>query len=130
MRNYESIPEAVERIATRCIDAAMQVHRQLGPGFKEIIYHRCYRLELDLMGLTYKSELPILVRYKTWEIPGQRVDLLVEGAVLIEIKTVPKIKPIHRSQVLSYLRTLDLRLGLILNFNSELLMQGVKRVAR
>jgi GxxExxY protein len=130
MRNYDLIPEVTERIATRCIDAAMQVHRQLGPGFKEIIYHRCYRLELDLLGLTYKSELPILVRYRTWDIPGQRVDLLVENAVLIEIKTVPKIKRIHQCQVVSYLRTLDLRLGLILNFNAELMMQGIKRVAR
>jgi GxxExxY protein len=130
MREFGPIPEQVEKVATGCLDCAMQVHRNLGTGFKELIYHRAYCLELDAHGLKYRSELPILVKYKSWEIPGQKVDLLVAGVVLIEIKSVPKIKRLHRCQVVSYLRTMDLRLGLILNFNCELMRDGIRRVVR
>ena len=70
------------------------------------------------------------MKYKTWEIPGQKVDLIVEGVVLVEIKAVPKIKKVHASQVVSYLRTLNLRLGLILNFKAGLMKDGMRRVIR
>jgi GxxExxY protein len=130
MREFGPIPEQAEKVATGCLDCAMQVHRNLGPGFKEIIYHRAYCLELDAHGWKFQTEVPIFVKYKSWQIAGQKIDLLVEGVVLIEIKTVPKIRRIHRCQVVSYLRTLDLRLGLILNFNCELMRDGIRRVVR
>lgn len=123
------IPAEVEAFATRCVDAAIEVHRTLGPGFKEVIYQRAYCLELDRRGIPYEAEKPILVRYKTWTIPGQRVDLLI-GVLVIEIKSLPKLKKIHRLQTLSYLRTLDLRLGLVLNFGAPLMKSGMRRVAR
>ena len=110
------------------MDCGFHVHRELGPGFREIIYARAYRLELDSRGMQYESEKPILVRYKEWTIPGQKVDLIVEGLVLIEIKTVPRLRPVHRAQVLSYLKTLDLKVGLLMNFRAPLLKQGFQRV--
>ena len=130
MKEFAAIPEHIEKVATGCLDCAMQVHRNLGPGFKEIIYQRAYCLELDAHGLKFQTEVPIFVKYKSWQIAGQRIDLIVEGVVLIEIKSVPKIRRIHRCQVVSYLRTLDLRLGLILNFNCELMRDGIRRVVR
>lgn len=77
-----------------------------------------------------RLRLPRAVKYKKWQLPGQRVDLVVEGLIVLEIKCVPEIKEIHRLQVLSYLKTMDLRLGLVMNFNSPLFKYGVRRVVR
>ena len=112
------------------MECAFRVHRHLGPGFKERIYHEALCLELNSSGLSFEREKPIDVIYRDWRIPGQRVDLLVEGRVLVEVKAVPKLRPIHRSQVLSYLKTMDLRIGLVINFSSRLLKDGFKRVIR
>jgi GxxExxY protein len=129
MKVWTPLGEADEAIVTDAIGCAVTVHRTLGPGFKESIYHRAYRLELDSRGISYESEKPIVVKYRDWIIPGQRVDLIVRGVVLIEIKVVPKVRELHRRQVLSYLRTMELRVGLILNFNSMLMKHGIHRVA-
>jgi GxxExxY protein len=130
MITHAAIPDNVEKCATACVDAAMTVHRNLGPGFKHPIYQRAFCLELDSRGIKFECEKPIKVRYREWEIPGQRVDLLVEGLVLVEIKTIPKIRKIHHSQVVSYLKTMELRLGLIMNFNTRWLKDGLKRIVR
>ncbi len=114
-----------ESIVSSAIDCGFTVHRTLGPGFREKIYERAFCLELESRGLQFETEKPILVRYKDWEIPGQKVDLIVEGIVLIEIKTVPRLRPIHRAQVLSYLRTLELRVGILMNFNVPVLKDGL-----
>jgi GxxExxY protein len=129
MQSYTPLSEADEAVVTDAIGCAVSVHRTLGPGFKESIYHRAFVLELDSRGIRYETEKPILVKYRSWEIPGQRVDLIVGGIVLIEIKAVPKIRALHRAQVLSYLRTTKLHVGLILNFNATLMRHGIQRVA-
>lgn len=128
--SYTPIPQEVEQAATTCVDCGMTVHRILGPGFKEPIYEEAFRLELHSRGVAFEAEKAILVRYKSWEIPGQRVDLLVAGVLLVEIKALPKLLRIHQSQVLSYLKTMDLRLGLLMNFGGPLFKDGLKRVAR
>ena len=125
---FEAVPADAERAATKCVDCAIHVHRHLGAGFKEVIYHRAFLLELDARGVRFESEKPILVRYKQHLIPGQKVDLLVEGVLLVEIKAAPKIRKVHVGQVLSYLRTMDMRLGLILNFNVRWMKDGIRRV--
>jgi len=117
-----------ERIVTQVIDCGFTVHRALGPGFREKIYARAFCLELDSRGLRFDCEKPIVVRYKEWGISGQRVDLIVENLVLVEIKTVPRLRPIHRAQVISYLKTTGLRVGILMNFNVGILKQGLQRV--
>ena len=125
---YTPLSEADEGVVSEVLGCAIAVHRILGPGFKESIYQRALFLELDSKGIRYEREKPILVKYKTWEIPGQRVDLIVGGIVLLEIKAIPKVKALHRAQVLSYLRTTGLRVGLVLNFNVRLMKHGIHRI--
>jgi GxxExxY protein len=110
------------------IGCGITVHRILGPGYKEAIYQHAYCLELDDAGLKFECEKRILVPYKRWEIPGHRLDLIVEGCVIVEIKAVERLAEVHRLQVLSYLRATGLRLGYVLNFNVEILKNGTKRV--
>jgi GxxExxY protein len=119
-----------EAMVSRCLDCGLAVHRALGPGFKELIYHRAFTLEADSRGLRLESEKSIEVKYRQWSISGQRVDLIVEGIVLVEIKAVPKLRLLHERQVMSYLKTMDLKVGLLLNFNTTLLKHGMKRVTR
>jgi GxxExxY protein len=122
------LSEKEESTVSRCIDCGIAVHRELGPGFKEAIYHQALRLELASRGIRFESEKPIMVRYKSWEIPGQKVDLLIEGTVIVEIKAVPNLIEIHRYQLQSYLRTMNLKIGLLMNFRSRLLKHGIRRV--
>ena len=117
-----------EQIVTNTIACGLAVHRELGPGFRERIYQRAFLLELDGRGMKFDAEKPIQVRYKQWLIPGQRVDLIVEGIVLVELKAIPEVRKIHVSQVISYLRTTNLRIGLIMNFNHRLFKNGLKRI--
>ncbi len=123
------IPEETEKIGRRIIGCAITVHRILGPGFKEQIYERAYCLELDSVGLAYECEKRISVRYKDWEIPGHKIDLLVGGQVIVELKAISRVKYVHKRQVVSYLRATNLRLGFILNFNVDILKNdGIKRI--
>ena len=128
LRVVSALSETEEAVVAACIDCGIAVHRELGPGFKEAIYHQALRLELNSRGLRFETEKPIVVRYKTWEIPGQKLDLLVEGVVIVEVKAVPKLLTLHRYQVQSYLRTLNLRIALLMNFRSSLLKHGLRRV--
>ena len=125
---YAAIPQDVEVIARTCVDAGIHVHRHLGPGFREVIYSRAFCLELDARRIQFECEKPLLVRYKHWQIPGQKVDLIVGGCVLVELKAVTKLRKLHVNQVLSYLKTMDIRLGIIMNFNTRVLRDGLKRV--
>jgi GxxExxY protein len=117
-----------EQKVSQAMDCGFAVHRALGPGFREKIYERAYCLELESRGLRFECEKPILVKYRDWLIPGQKVDLIVEGIVLVEIKAVPRLRPLHRLQVLSYLKTLGLRVGLLMNFNVAVLKDGLQRI--
>jgi GxxExxY protein len=128
LKTASRLSDAHEVIVSKCLDAAIAVHRELGPGFREIIYHRALLLELDSRGVAFETEKPIAVRYRDWVIPGQKADLVVEKIVLVEIKTVPKLKPVHRHQVTSYLKAADLKVGLLLNFSASLLKYGMQRV--
>ena len=128
MRIDSPLPESHERMVTRVVDCAFTVHRELGPGFREKIYRRAFCLELESRGIPFETEKRIEVNYKRWRIPGQQVDLIVAGIVLVEIKTVPRLTELHRCQVRSYLKTLGLQIGLLVNFNTELIKHGLRRV--
>lgn len=120
-------PEA-ERVMAETIGCAIRVHRALGPGFIESIYRKAMRIELERRGLSYESERPVLVRYGDVEISGQRVDLIVEGRIVVELKSVVRLDEVHRAQLISYLRTTGLRGGLLINFRVPILQRGLRRV--
>jgi GxxExxY protein len=122
------IPEEIETVGQRIIGCAITVHRILGPGFKELIYRRAFGLELQEAGLQYEAEKKILVPYKNTLIDGHRLDLVVAGVIIVELKAVPRLSDIHRFQVLSYLKATGLRLGYVMNFNTEVMKHGIKRV--
>ena len=117
-----------ERRVTDTMDCAFTVHREVGPGFRERFYHTAFGLELDSRGLKFESEKAISVRYKHWEIPGHKVDLIVEGTVLVEVKAVPRLREIHRAQVMAYLKATGLRVALLINFNTAVLKDGFRRI--
>ena len=111
------------------IGAAIEVHRALGPGLLESVYHTCLLKELHIRGLWVESETPITVKYKGDVITeAYRVDLLVNNKLVIELKAVDKLTAVHRAQLLTYLRLMDKRLGLLINFNELVVVKGIKRV--
>ena len=127
---FERIPAEVEWVGRRVISCAIAVHRAHGPGYRESIYVESMCIEMDSRGLKFEREKPLTVLYKGREIPGQRLDLLIEQVLIVECKVVDLIIPIHTRQVTSYLKTAKLRLGFIFNFNVDVLMpDGFKRVA-
>ncbi len=128
LRVSSPLTESEETLVTAAMDCGFAVSRTLGPGFREKIYERAYCLELDSKGLLFECEKKIEVKYKQWSIPGQKVDLIVAGVVLVEIKTVPRLREIHRAQVLSCLKTTGLRVGLLMNFNTIAFKDGFRRI--
>jgi GxxExxY protein len=128
--NWEPIDENDEALARRVIGAAIEVHKQLGSGFLESIYEKAMAHELRTSGLFVEHQKEILVRYKDIEIPGQRLDLLVGGRIIVELKAVESIVPIHEAQLISYLKATGLRLGLLINFHIPLLKDGIRRIVR
>lgn len=127
---HKPIPPEDEELVRKVIGAAIEVHRHLGPGFLESIYHKAMEYELTKQGLSFESQKEIVVAYKDIGIEGQRLDLIVGGRVIVELKAVEKLAPIHEAQLLSYLKTTGLRLGLIVNFNVPVLKLGLKRLVR
>ena len=128
MRLPSPLTAHAERVMVETIGCAIRVHRAIGPGFLESIYKKAMHLELAASGLSYESERPISVRYRDADITGQRVDLIVEGAIVVELKSVVRLDDVHRAQLISYLRTAGLRGGLLINFRVPVLRQGLKRV--
>ena len=117
------------RLSNEIIGAAIEVHRLIGPGLLESIYEVALCKELFLRGVTVDRQVRVPVSYKGESLNCDvRLDLLVERRVIVEVKTIEKVMPIHRAQLLTYLRLQNLWLGLLINFNVEVLRNGVRRV--
>ena len=98
--------------------AAIEVHKQIGPGLLESVYHKCMIRELELRGICFQTELVIPIEYKGLKLDANlRCDLFVEKQLIVELKSIEKVLPIHEAQVLSYMNLLDVSMGLIINFN-------------
>jgi GxxExxY protein len=117
-----------EMVAGEIIASALAVHRELGPGYLESFYRKAMCLELRARDIAFETEKPIVVWYRGEELGTHRIDLVVQGLVVVELKAVEALAPVHRKQVVSYLKATKLRLGLLINFDDELLKQGLKRV--
>jgi GxxExxY protein len=119
----------IEEVARQIVGAAIKVHRALGPGLLESAYQKCLEYELRKRALQVECEVLLPVIYEGVQIDaGYRIDMLVEGCVIIENKTVEKLLPIHQAQLLTYLKLRDCRLGFLLNWNVPLMKQGIKRM--
>ena len=119
--------EALKRLTERIIGCAIEVHRQLGPGLLEGTYEAALCIELQIAGLNFVRQPVFPVIYNGQVIGEYRLDLIVEDTVIIEIKSVERFDPIFEAQVLTYLRVTGRQVGLLMNFNSRLLRDGIKR---
>ena len=117
-----------DELSRRVIGCAIEVHRNLGPGLLESTYRQCLAYELSHAGLSFQMEVPLPVRYKETLLDcGYRIDLLVNGDLVVEAKSVETLLPIHHAQILTYMRLSKVPLGLLINFNVTKLLNGIKR---
>lgn len=117
------------RLTEQIIGAAIEVHRQTGPGLMESAYEECLCFELNQLGLTFKRQVPLPVTYKGIKLDcGYKMDLVVEDTVVLELKTVDQLLPIHSAQLLTYLKLSGKPIGLLINFNEPILKKGLKRL--
>ena len=126
--SFELIPAETEQVVTEVIGCGIEVHRRLGPGFLERIYQEALCLELHTRGLTFERECSVVVNYKGVAIPGQRIDLIVQRCVIVELKAAARFDPTHEAEVISYLRSTRIRVGLLMNFNAATFKAGLKRI--
>ena len=120
----------IEAIATQIVDAAVKVHKTLGPGLLESAYQACLAYELRKRGLTVECEVIQPIEYDGLKLDaGYRVDMLVENCIIIENKCVEKILPIHMAQIITYLKLRNCKLGFVINWHMPLIKDGIKRIA-
>ncbi len=118
-----------DRLTEKVIGLAIEVHRSLGPGLLESAYEECLCYELGENGISFKRQVPLPVVYKSVELDcGYRMDIVVDNRLVLELKTIEKILPIHEAQLLTYLKLGRLRTGLLLNFNTPVLKDGIRRL--
>jgi GxxExxY protein len=118
-------------LAQLVIGSAIEVHRHLGPGLLESTYRRCLVRELDAKGIHYATEVPVAVTYKGAMLDcSYRLDLLIDGRLIVEIKAVERLLPVHTAQVLTYLKLTDAKQALLINFNSARLVNGLRSFLR
>ena len=131
MTNVVNEPDqALDDLAHAVIGAAIEVHRELGPGFLEGVYEQAMAIEMGFRRIPFVRQPLIEVRHKGECVGDGRLDFLVGGRLVVELKAVDAIHPIHRAQVLAYLKAVDTPLGLLLNFKCHLLKDGIERIVR
>jgi GxxExxY protein len=122
-------PRENDRLTQQVIGFAIEVHRQLGPGLLESAYEECLCFELEQAGLAFKRQAALPVIYKSVRLDcGYRLDIVIKDRVILELKTVERLLPIHEAQMLTYMKLSGIRTGLLLNFNSAVLKDGLRRL--
>ena len=121
----------INKVSSEIVLAAIRVHQELGPGLLESVYQKCLSIELNKRSVKHETEVPVPIKYRGQELSGEgfRLDLLVADRVIVELKSVERLQPIHFKQTLTYLRLADKPLGLLINFNVNLLKDGIQRIA-
>lgn len=121
--------QEINKITGIIVDSAIEVHKHMGSGLLESAYEECLKFELESRGLKVQQQIPVPLLYKGNQLGlGYKIDLLVEDTVIVELKTVKEIDDVHLAQTLTYLKLMNLKVGLILNFNAELMKYGIRRV--
>jgi GxxExxY protein len=118
----------VDAFAKAIIDACIEVHRTLGPGYLESVYEEALAAEFSLRGIPFARQKTIAVNYKGKSVGQEKLDFLIGELLIVELKAVEELAPIHTAQVISYLKATQLNLGLLINFNTSLLKHGIKRI--
>lgn len=119
----------INQLSNRVIGAAIEVHRALGPGLLESVYETCLMCELNQMGIAVERQVEVPVEYKGKRIEcGFRADMVINESIIMELKSVDALQPIHEAQLITYLGLSGYRLGLLMNFNEKLLKNGIKRL--
>lgn len=127
--NYYLPTKLEEEIASGIVNAAFRVHKKIGPGLLEKVYELCFCYELEKQGLLYKRQVPVPVQYEELIFDeGFRLDVLVEDCIICELKAVDEMNPVWQAQVLSHLKLKHLHLGFLINFNSVLIRDGIRRL--
>ena len=128
-QKYQNEPDTeTDKLANRVIGCAIEVHRQLGPGFPESVYQEALCQELCLLGIQYSKEETVKIFYKGILVGHGRLDLMIQNKLIVELKAVNELAQIHHYQVKSYLKATGLQLGLLINFNVIRLSTGIKRI--
>jgi GxxExxY protein len=129
--NYEPLPVELERLATQAIHLAFRVHSNLGPGLLESVYEACLCYELSRAGMAFQRQVTVPVTYEGVRLDaGLKIDILIEDALVLELKAVEKLIPLFEAQLLTYLKLTNRRLGLLINFNVPVIKDGIKRIIR
>ena len=127
---FERIPERVDFLSNRVISAAIKVHRELGPGLIESVYETCLAYELEKAGFMPERQVRLPIVYDGATLDAElRLDLWLERSLILEVKAVEIVLPVHHAQLMTYLKLTKNRLGLLINFNVPLLKNGIKRIA-
>ncbi len=118
----------INKITEQIIACAIEVHKNLGPGFLESVYEEALCIELELRGIPYRRQMDLDIEYKGHFIKGQRLDLLVDEEVIVENKAISEVLPIHKMILMSYLKAAELRVGLLINYHERFLKDGIHRI--
>jgi GxxExxY protein len=128
-KNAKEEPDSrLDELAHAVIGAAIEVHRVLGPGYLEKVYQKALEIELRLRNIAFQPQCPVRLDYKGQDVGQGFLDFLVDGLLVVELKAIEMLAPIHKAQVISYLKVTGLHLGLLINFNTVLLKDGIKRI--
>ena len=128
--NYEPLPDRVNRAARIAVDAAFAVHTQLGAGLLESVYEKCLAHAIGRRGLIVESQRVLPIEFEGMHLPGAlRIDLVVNDCLVVEVKATDSLMPVHKAQLLTYLKLSGYRLGLLINFNVPLIKNGITRIA-
>lgn len=122
--------QKLNALGTEIVDCAYTVHRSIGPGLLERVYETCFVRELELRGIHVETQVPIAFRYKGLQIEdAYRLDMIIERQIIVELKAVEKLLPVHSAQLLSYMKLAKCPLGYLVNFNVPLIKEGIHRIA-
>lgn len=123
--------QELEDVAATIVDAGLKVHKALGPGLLESVYEQCLAYELTERGCAVRRQVPVSLTYGNLKLESvYRIDMVVNNEVIVEVKAIEALTAVHQAQLLTYLKLLDRRLGLLMNFNVALFKHGIKRIAR
>jgi GxxExxY protein len=120
--------DALNELTSAVIGAAIAVHRQLGPGYLDAVYEEALCIELEARGIRFGRQVPVSLEYRGRPVGEMRLDIVIEHKLIVELKAVDALAPIHSAQLISYLRATGRKLGILINFNVTALKNGIKRV--